>query len=152
MTDDGGGSRRLPSVDTRIHERCPQCAPWLVVEPSDLPNAFDRMAVAEDAVAFARFGGAAPIPCGSGRHRLHRCGKRQLNAALYRIAIFQQRHHPVARYSSSVTSLEGETARDARRALERHLANVTYRASWSYRPSSARNISRPFASGPGSRR
>ena len=51
-----------------------------------------------DAAAFARYCGAAPIPCGSGqtagRHRLHRGGNRQLNAALYRIAIVQQRHHP----------------------------------------------------------
>jgi transposase len=54
-----------------------------------------------DAAAFARFCGAAPIPCGSGqtsgRHRLHRGGNRQLNAALYRIAIVQQRHHPTAK-------------------------------------------------------
>ena len=54
-----------------------------------------------DAAAFARFCGAAPIPCGSGqtagRHRLHRGGNRQLNAALYRIAIVQQRHHPQAK-------------------------------------------------------
>jgi transposase IS116/IS110/IS902 family protein len=51
-----------------------------------------------DAGAFARFCGAAPIPYGSGqttgRHRLHRGGNRQLNAALYRIAIVQQRHQP----------------------------------------------------------
>jgi hypothetical protein len=54
----------------------------------------------KDAAAFARFCGAAPIPCGSGqtsgRHRLHRGGNRQLNAALYRVAIVQQRHHPAA--------------------------------------------------------
>ena len=59
----------------------------------------------QDAAAFARFCGAAPIPCGSGqtagRHRLHRGGNRQLNAALYRIAIVQQRHHPDAKAWSS---------------------------------------------------
>jgi transposase len=47
-----------------------------------------------DASAFARFCGAAPIPTGSGqtagRHRLHRGGNRQLNAALYRIAIVRR--------------------------------------------------------------
>lgn len=46
-----------------------------------------------NASAFARFCGAAPIPCGSGqtanRHRLHRGGNRQLNAALFRIAVVQ---------------------------------------------------------------
>jgi transposase len=84
-----------------------------------------------DASAFARFCGAAPIPCGSGktagRHRLHRGGNRQLNAALYRIAIVQQRHHPAAQAFLARKIAEGKTAREARRALKRHLANVLYR-------------------------
>jgi transposase len=81
--------------------------------------------------AFARFCGAAPIPCGSGqtsgRHRLHRGGNRQLNAALYRIAIVQQRHHPAAKAFLARKIREGKTPREARRALKRHLANVIYR-------------------------
>ena len=86
--------------------------------------------------AFARFCGASPIPCGSGqtsgRHRLHRGGNRQLNAALYRIAIVQQRHHPAAKAYLARKIHEGKTAREARRALKRHLANVIYRRlhSW----------------------
>lgn len=84
-----------------------------------------------DAAAFARFCGAAPIPCGSGktsgRHRLHRGGNRQLNAALYRIAIVQQRHHPQAKAYLERKISEGKTPREARRALKRHLANVLYR-------------------------
>ena len=84
-----------------------------------------------DASAFARFCGAAPIPCGSGqtsgRHRLHRGGNRQLNAALYRIAIVQQRHHPQAKAFLARKISEGKTPREARRALKRHLANVLYR-------------------------
>src|SRR4051794_39030407 len=68
-----------------------------------------------DAAAFARFYGAAPIPCGSGqtsgRHRLHRGGNRQLNAALYRIAIVQQRHHPRAKASLPQTTAEATTPR-----------------------------------------
>jgi transposase len=85
----------------------------------------------KDAAAFARFCGAAPIPCGSGqtagRHRLHRGGNRQLNAALYRIAIVQQRHHPDAKAFLARKLHEGKTPREARRALKRHLANVIYR-------------------------
>jgi transposase len=81
--------------------------------------------------AFARFCGAAPIPCGSGqtagRHRLHRGGNRQLNAALYRIAIVQARHHPPAKAYLARKIAEGKTPREARRALKRHLANVVYR-------------------------
>jgi transposase len=84
-----------------------------------------------NASAFARFCGAAPIPCGSGqtsgRHRLHRGGNRQLNAALYRIAIVQQRHHPIAKTYLARKISEGKTPREARRALKRHLANVLYR-------------------------
>jgi transposase len=84
-----------------------------------------------DAAAFARFCGAAPIPCGSGQtsghHRLHRGGNRQLNAALYRIAIVQQRRHPLAKAFLARRIAEGKTPREARRAFKRHLANVAYR-------------------------
>jgi transposase len=89
-----------------------------------------------DASAFARFCGTAPIPCGSGqtsgRHRLHRGGNRQLNAALYRIAIVQQRHHPQAKAFLARKIAEGKTAREARRALKRHLANVLYRQLYAW--------------------
>jgi transposase len=91
----------------------------------------------KSAGAFARFCGAAPIPCGSGqtsgRHRLHRGGNRQLNAALYRIAIVQARHHPEAQRYLARKIAEGKTKREARRALKRHLANVIYRRllAWS---------------------
>ena len=100
----------------------------------------------KDAAAFARFCGAAPIPCGSGqtsgRHRLHRGGNRQLNAALYRIAIVQQRHHPAARAFLARKIREGKTKREARRALKRHLVRSIWRqwqACWGppHLPSSA---------------
>lgn len=87
--------------------------------------------------AFARYSGTAPIPCGSGQtsghHRLHRGGNRQLNAALYRIAIVQARDDPAARTFIARKQSEGKTKREARRALQRHLANVVYRRllSWS---------------------
>src|SRR5262249_5566887 len=89
-----------------------------------------------DAAAFARFCGAAPIPCGSGqtagRHRLHRGGNRQLNTALYRIAIVQARHHPPERAYLARKATEGKTPREARRALKRHLDNVIYRSLYSW--------------------
>jgi transposase len=81
--------------------------------------------------AFARYSGTAPIPCGSGqtsgRHRLHRGGNRQLNAALYRIALVQARDAATAQAFMARKQAEGKTAREARRALQRHLANVVYR-------------------------
>jgi transposase len=85
----------------------------------------------KDAAAFARFCGAAPIPCGSGqtagRHRLHRGGNRQLNAALHHIAIVQARDDGRAQGFIARKRAEGKTNREARRALKRHLANVVYR-------------------------
>jgi transposase len=90
-----------------------------------------------DRAAFARYAGTAPIPCGSGqtagRHRLHRGGNRQLNAALYRIAIVQARDDHTGRAFMARKQTEGKTKREARRALQRHLANVVYRRllAWS---------------------
>ena len=87
--------------------------------------------------AFARYSGTAPIPCGSGqtsgRHRLYRGGNRQLNAALYRIAMVQARDDPTGRAFIARKQAEGKTKREARRALQRHLANVVYRRllAWS---------------------
>ena len=84
-----------------------------------------------DAAAFARFSGTAPVPCGSGmtagRHRLYRGGNRQLNAALYRIALVQARDDPTARRFLARKVSEGKTPREAGRALQRHLSNVVYR-------------------------
>jgi transposase len=88
--------------------------------------------------AFARFCGVAPIPCGSGqsdgRHRLHRGGNRQLNAALHRIAIVQARVSPEAQAFLARKRDEGKTAREARRALKLHLANVAFRRLLSWAP------------------
>ena len=87
--------------------------------------------------AFGRYSGTAPIPCGSGEtsghHRLYRGGNRQLNAALYRIAMVQARDDPTGRAFMARKQAEGKTKREARRALQRHLANVVYRRllAWS---------------------
>ncbi len=81
--------------------------------------------------AYARYGGSAPIPCGSGstagRHRLHRGGNRQVNACLHRIAVTQARVDPRARAFLERKMAEGKTKREARRALKRHLSDVVYR-------------------------
>lgn len=81
--------------------------------------------------AYARFCGVAPIPCGSGKtadhHRFDRGGNRQLNAALHRIALVQERVDPRAQAFLARKRAEGKTKREARRALKRHLANVVYR-------------------------
>jgi transposase len=138
-------ARDIDALNQRIHDVDTQIAALLEEHGNpvaDLLGAGNQIAAAliahagdvrrfRNAAAFARFCGAAPIPCGSGqtsgRHRLHRGGNRQLNAALYRIAIVQQRHHPPAKAFLDRKIAEGKTPREARRALKRHLANVAYR-------------------------
>ena len=73
----------------------------------------------------------APVPASSGRvqrHRLNRGGNRQLNRALYTIAMVQARWEPAARVYLDRKLAEGKSAAEARRCLKRHLANVVYRA------------------------
>ena len=60
------------------------------------------------------------------RHRLDRGGNRQLNAALYRIAITQSRHHPGARVYLERKQAEGKTRREAIRCLKRLLARAVF--------------------------
>ena len=77
----------------------------------------------------ARHSGVAPFEASSGRvqrHRLDRGGNRQLNAALYRIAITQARYHPAARAYLERKQAEGKSRREAIRCLKRQLARVVF--------------------------
>ncbi len=77
----------------------------------------------------ARHSGVAPLEASSGRiqrHRLDRGGNRQLNAALYRIAITQARYYPPARDYLERKRAEGKSRREAIRCLKRLLARVVF--------------------------
>ena len=77
----------------------------------------------------ARHSGVAPLEASSGRiqrHRLDRGGNRQLNAALYRIAITQARYHPAARAYLERKQTEGKSRREAIRCLKRTLVRVVF--------------------------
>ena len=77
----------------------------------------------------ARHSGVAPLEASSGksqRHRLDRGGNRQLNAALYRIAITQARYHPPARAYLERKQAEGKSKREAIRCLKRQLARTVF--------------------------
>jgi transposase len=79
--------------------------------------------------AFAMHAGAGPLEVSSGdrqRHRLNPFGNRQLNAALHRIAVTQQRIHPAAQAFPDPSS-EGLGNREALRCLKRHLARTVYK-------------------------
>ena len=75
--------------------------------------------------------GAAPIPASSGRtvrHRLHRGGDRQLNKALYVIAITRAASCPRTRDYITRRRAEGKTDGEIRRMLKRYIARELYRA------------------------
>jgi transposase len=79
---------------------------------------------------FAAANGSAPIPASSGRtvrHRLNRGGNRQLNRALYTIAITEIRADTEGRAYYERTRAEGKTSREALRCLKRRLSDVVYR-------------------------
>jgi transposase len=83
------------------------------------------------AAAFAAHAGVAPLPASSGtttRHRLNRGGNRQLNRALFTIAMVQARWDPQGSAYIARKRAEGKTPAEARRCLMRHLAAVVYRA------------------------
>jgi transposase len=80
--------------------------------------------------AFAMLAGVAPIPASSGqtqRMRLNRGGNRQLNRALFSIALAQVRTYPPAQASVARKRAEGKSWREALRALKRHLARIVFR-------------------------
>jgi transposase len=81
--------------------------------------------------AYARHNGTAPLPVWSGnqtRHRLSRIGNRQLNAAIHRIAITQAHYEPAARDYLQQRRTNGDSSKEAIRALKRRLSDVVYKA------------------------
>jgi hypothetical protein len=83
--------------------------------------------------AFANLAGVAPIPASSGlttRHRLNRCGDRQLNRALHIIAMHRMRHDPATRTyveRRRTDPRNPKTDREIRRCLKRYIARQLYR-------------------------
>src|SRR6266568_3608887 len=91
----------------------------------------------ETRAAFALNNGTAPIPVWSGnnvRHRLNRGGNRQLNAALYRIAIIQARDEGLGRTYIAKRLALGNTRREALRSLKRRISDEVFRRLWNDLP------------------
>ena len=83
-----------------------------------------------DEAAFASLAGAAPIPASSGnttRHRLNRGGDRQLNRALYAIAVSRMIHDPDTREYTERRKAQGRTTKEIRRSLKRYSCRHLYR-------------------------
>ncbi len=80
--------------------------------------------------AFASLAGAAPIPASSGlttRHRLNRCGDRQLNRALHTIVLSRLRYDPATQAYAERRTTEGKTPREIKRCLKRYIARDLYK-------------------------
>jgi transposase len=94
---------------------------------------------------FAAGNGSAPIPASSGRtvrHRLNRGGNRQLNRALYTIAITEIRADTEGRSYYQRKRAEGKTGREAVRCLKRRLSDVIFKT---LRADAAAAAARPAA-------
>ena len=135
-------NRAIAALDQELEQRTADVAPALLELPGCAAVTAAKLLAEigpierfESDAQLARHSGVAPLEASSGRsqrHRLDRGGNRQLNAALYRIAIVQARHHPPARAYLARKIAEGKTPREARRALKRHLANVIYRRLYTW--------------------
>jgi transposase len=79
--------------------------------------------------AFAAANGTAPLPASSGRtvrHRFNPGGNRQLNRALYTIAITQIRSDTEGRAYYERKRAAGKTKREALRCLKRKLSDIVF--------------------------
>lgn len=80
--------------------------------------------------AFASLAGISPIPASSGqtiRHRLNRCGDRQLNRAIHTIVITRSRIDPATKEYIERRTAQGKTPAETRRCLKRYVAREIFR-------------------------
>jgi transposase len=129
-------NRSIDALNRELEQRTAEIAPALLELPGCAAvtaakllaeiGPIDRF---KSDAQLARHSGVAPLEASSGRaqrHRLDRGGNRQLNAALYRIAITQARYHPAARAYLERKRSEGKGRREALRCLKRLLVRVVF--------------------------
>jgi transposase len=129
-------NRAIVELDQQLEQRVKQTAPRLLELPGCAAVTAAKLLAEIGPIdrfktdaQLARHGGVAPLEASSGRtqrHRLDRGGNRQLNAALYRIAITQARYHPDARAYLERKQTEGKSRREAVRCLKRLLARTVF--------------------------
>ena len=129
-------NRAIAELDLELRERAAAVAPALLELPGCAALTAAKLLAEIGPIdrfktdaQLARHAGVAPLEASSGRtqrHRLDRAGNRQLNAALYRIAITQARYHPPARDYLERKRAEGKSRREALRCLKRILARVVF--------------------------
>ena len=129
-------NRTIAALDQELEQRVAAVAPALLELPGCAAITAAKLLAEIGPIdrfktdaQLARHGGVAPLEASSGRiqrHRLDRGGNRQLNAALYRIAITQARVHEPARAYLERKRSEGKSRREAIRCLKRQLARTVY--------------------------
>jgi transposase len=129
-------TRAITELDRELEQRTAQTAPALLELPgcgavtaAKLLAEIGPIDRFKSDAQLARHSGVAPLEASSGRiqrHRLDRGGNRQLNSALYRIAITQARYHPQARAYLERKQAEGKSKREAIRCLKRLLVRVVF--------------------------
>jgi transposase len=129
-------TRTIVELDRELERRTAETAPALLELPgcgaltaAKLLAEIGPIGRFQSDAQLARHSGVAPLEASSGRvqrHRLDRGGNRQLNCALYRIAITQARVHPAARAYLERKQTEGKSRREAMRCLKRQLARVVF--------------------------
>ena len=128
-------NREITELDQELEQRTAQLAPALLDSPAAVrsppPSCSPRSArsAASQPTRSSPDTGVAPLEASSGRiqrHRLDRGGNRQLNSALYRIAITQARVHEPARAYLERKKAEGKSRREAIRCLKRLLVRVVF--------------------------
>ncbi len=101
------------------------------------------------AAAYANYTGTAPVQIASAdssRHRLSRFGDRQLNSAVYTVAMIQIRMPDSAgRTYYDKRIADGKTPRAAARCLKRHLASYLWRVMLADETRSTRQASESLA-------
>jgi transposase len=129
-------NRAIEELDQELEQRIGEVAPGLLELPGCAAITAAKLLAEIGPIdrfrsdaQLARHAGVAPLEASSGhtqRHRLDRGGNRQLNAALYRIAITQARCYAPAREYIERKRAEGKSRREATRCLKRLLARVVF--------------------------
>ncbi|WP_285244632.1 IS110 family transposase [Pseudarthrobacter sp. fls2-241-R2A-127] len=91
--------------------------------------------------AFAALAGTCPVPASSGgttRFRLNRGGDRQLNKALYTIALIRMNRDPDTRTYVAKRTSQGRTKKEIIRSLKRYITRQIYRTLNNSGPEPAR--------------
>lgn len=131
-------NRTIAELDQELERRAAEIAPALLELPGCAGVTAAKLLAEIGPIdrfrsdaQLARHSGVAPLEASSGRtqrHRLDRGGNRQLNAALYRIAITQARYYAPAREYPERKRAEGKSPREALRCLKRLLVRAVYQS------------------------